>query len=261
MRVFLLILLLNTNVYLHAQNNEIGVVYYGHKESFGMGAPMGVDYNAILVFNGSSATYTFAKDSLEGGPKNEMKQFKNDNENLFLIQKTTSEKGKIFNINRITPLVKSRDVGFNFIKDSIPKINWQITNETKEIGSFECLKALCDFRGRNYTAWFSTSIPIPFGPWKLHGLPGLILEAYDTDKEIYFYFKSIEYPSNRTFTISSPEPESEDKEWISFDEYKKAMILRHQNGVKRGLLLSEQTTLSSDARKVPMKNVFLEVFE
>ena len=36
---------------------------------------------------------------------------------------------------------------------------------------------------------------VPFGPWKLHGLPGLILEAYDTNKFISWYFKSVEYPT------------------------------------------------------------------
>jgi len=49
-----------------------------------------------------------------------------------------------------------------------------------------CQKAEGDFRGRHYIAWFSNKILIPDGPWKLCGLPGLILEAYDEKKTVYF---------------------------------------------------------------------------
>ena len=74
-------------------------------------------------------------------------------------------------------------------------MNWKIEKETKKLGKFNCKKATTSFRGRNYTAWFTTEIAVPFGPWKLNGLPGLILEAYDTNKSVYWYFKSVEYPT------------------------------------------------------------------
>ena len=54
-----------------------------------------------------------------------------------------------------------------------------IENETKMILNQKCQKASTSFRGRNYTAWFSTKIKYPFGPWKMNGLPGIILEVYD----------------------------------------------------------------------------------
>ena len=46
--------------------------------------------------------------------------------------------------------------------------------------------ATSDFRGRHWTAWFATDIPVSDGPWKLGGLPGLILEAYDKGHQYTF---------------------------------------------------------------------------
>lgn len=61
-----------------------------------------------------------------------------------------------------------------FITDTEP-IRWNILDETKKIHNYTCQKAETTFRGRNYEAWFTTDIPIPDGPWKFRGLPGLIV--------------------------------------------------------------------------------------
>lgn len=63
---------------------------------------------------------------------------------------------------------------------------WEISDESKEIIGYQCFKAVTDYRGRRWTAWFAPEIPVQEGPWKLCGLPGLILEAYDTDKNYHF---------------------------------------------------------------------------
>ncbi|MDE5844991.1 MAG: GLPGLI family protein [Muribaculaceae bacterium] len=66
------------------------------------------------------------------------------------------------------------------------KPEWEITDETKEIIGYQCFKAIADYRGRKWTAWFTPEIPIQDGPWKLCGLPGLILEAEDNHGEYHF---------------------------------------------------------------------------
>lgn len=57
---------------------------------------------------------------------------------------------------------------------------WNRNNEsTKNILGYECFKATCNWRGRTWNVWFSPEIPLDNGPWKLSGLPGLILQAED----------------------------------------------------------------------------------
>lgn len=66
------------------------------------------------------------------------------------------------------------------------KPEWEVTDESKEILGYECFKATTDYRGRKWTAWFTPDIPVQDGPWKLCGLPGLILEAYDASGGYHF---------------------------------------------------------------------------
>ncbi|WP_379969692.1 GLPGLI family protein [Epilithonimonas sp. UC225_85] len=59
------------------------------------------------------------------------------------------------------------------------KINWKISSEKEKVGEWIAQKAETDFAGRHWTAWFSTEIPIQDGPYKFHGLPGLIVKIED----------------------------------------------------------------------------------
>lgn len=78
-----------------------------------------------------------------------------------------------------------------YVTDSIPAIEWTIHPDEKIIGDFKSIKAEGFFRGRNYIVWFTPEIPIPNGPWKLGGLPGLILEAIDEEGKVQFEFHNI----------------------------------------------------------------------
>lgn len=73
-----------------------------------------------------------------------------------------------------------------FIYEEDLPMNWQIATATDTIQGYACQKALLNFRGRNYIAWFSPEIPVNDGPWKFMGLPGLILKIADT-KNIFSF--------------------------------------------------------------------------
>jgi len=64
---------------------------------------------------------------------------------------------------------------------------WELLpDETATVLNYPCQKAVCHFKGRDYEAWFTPDIARGEGPWKLYGLPGLILRAHDAQKEYVF---------------------------------------------------------------------------
>jgi len=74
--------------------------------------------------------------------------------------------------------------GFFAYPDSVPSIRWEFSpEESTSILGYECNKATADFAGRKYTAWFTSELPLPFGPYKFGGLPGLILKIEDSEKQ------------------------------------------------------------------------------
>jgi GLPGLI family protein len=68
-------------------------------------------------------------------------------------------------------------VNYYSVEEPLPTINWKIQKDTLSIGALHCQKATAHFKGRDYEAWFCTDLPFHNGPWKLNGLPGLIIEA------------------------------------------------------------------------------------
>lgn len=76
--------------------------------------------------------------------------------------------------------------------ESLPQMSWSISEETKEILGYDCQKAETDFRGRHWTVWFASEIPVDCGLWKFSGLPGLIMEASSADDFYVFTAVSIE---------------------------------------------------------------------
>ena len=64
--------------------------------------------------------------------------------------------------------------------------DWQlIPDSTATIIGYPCQLAKTNFKGRTWFAWYAEDIPVPEGPWKLCGLPGLILRAYDAQQQFY----------------------------------------------------------------------------
>jgi len=127
---------------------------------------------------------------------------------------------KDFQNGQLTFIAPARENSYS-IEEKIPVIDWVITQETKVIKGFPCQKATCKFRGRNYEAWFCSQIPYSNGPWKLGGLPGLILEAYDVNKDVLFTF--IGFENTTDFAVIEVSKGYEKKTAKEYNQYREAL--------------------------------------
>lgn len=74
--------------------------------------------------------------------------------------------------------------------DEKPNLKWNITSEKQKIGIYQTQKATTDFGGRQWTAWFTSEIPIQDGPYKFSGLPGLIVKLEDSDQDFLWVLEA-----------------------------------------------------------------------
>ncbi|QTV04819.1 GLPGLI family protein [Faecalibacter bovis] len=86
-------------------------------------------------------------------------------------------------------------LSYNF-RDDVPEIKWQLVDESKMINDIDVKKATTTLFGRNWTAWYADKIPVSYGPYKFHGLPGLILEL--NDEKNHFHFEAISVVKDTT---------------------------------------------------------------
>lgn len=63
---------------------------------------------------------------------------------------------------------------------------WTLTNEKKQLDNLTLQKATTTWGARNWIAWFAKDIPFQEGPYKFHGLPGMIVEVSDDQNNYKF---------------------------------------------------------------------------
>ncbi len=150
-------------------------------------------YSTILQFDRQSAKFydysAFQLDSVSHGndvateiiDEYRLKEMRND----YFFDQTVRQnvpQGNITVYSVITPDNYS-------YTESLPNINWTLAEETDTICGYICKKAIGEYGGRSWTVWYTRDIPVTFGPWKLCGLPGLVMSA--TDGEGIHHFEAI----------------------------------------------------------------------
>lgn len=105
---------------------------------------------------------------------------------------------KNYNSNSISKFEKQ--LNQLFVIDLEPEFKWQITEDKKLIDIYSVQKAILNYKGRVWEAWFTNEIPILDGPYIFSGLPGLILEMKDDKDNFLFILTNIK----KGYTDSSP---------------------------------------------------------
>lgn len=183
------ILLLFSCFHSNAQPNTTAVSY---QFTYVVGGKP-VNSKSILRCSGSLSMFQYSSDF------NQDNKVQTNDDGSLSVNLKSADSYYLFDLNN-KKLTFTDD-----IDDKIYKINenflamrWVLSNqkeETRKINGFMCNRATLNFRGRNYIAWYAPKLPLPFGPWKFNGLPGLILEIYDTENSYHWSATKIVYPS------------------------------------------------------------------
>lgn len=89
-----------------------------------------------------------------------------------------------------------------YYEEEIPQMEWNLEEGDTTICGYACQRASTTFRGRTWTVWYAPELPYMEGPWKLQGLPGMILKA--TDSEGDYCFTAIEITQPKGKVIAKP---------------------------------------------------------
>lgn len=91
-----------------------------------------------------------------------------------------------------------RNIGNDYMAiEDTPIQKWEVMEGDTVVAGYKCRRARTTFRGRNWEVWYTEEIPVHRGPWKLGGLPGLILYAKDSENLFSFDCRKIEKGSGR----------------------------------------------------------------
>nr|WP_314490621.1 GLPGLI family protein [uncultured Chryseobacterium sp.] len=135
------------------------------------------------------------------------------------------------------------------------KLDWKILPDKEKVGELNTQKASVNFAGRTWTAWFATDIPIQDGPYKFHGLPGLIIKLEDKTQSHSFVLREIKkLPAN--YQWESDNKKKSFNATIPLDEikYKKQFVDFRNNPAKslRQIVSSNQKIRIIDETGKPL---------
>lgn len=184
---------------LFSQNIIAEYDYYFKKDS------SEVTFHKPATLSVSENISLFAISGNENGTTKETIQDKDGGNHIVLNSNKSKYFYKDLKSRTITSTEKIITDRFNVL-DSLDIFNWEIQDsDTKLYLGYTCKKARLNYRGREYFAYFTSDIPIQNGPFKFHGLPGLILYIETIGKGLTFKIEVTKLQiTNKDIKIQNP---------------------------------------------------------
>ncbi|MCQ9638958.1 GLPGLI family protein [Chryseobacterium sp. WG14] len=265
MKKLIALTILLVSIIANAQNQRFMYEYRYVTDSTAGGQPETEIMLLDVVPKGSKfySKDTFETDSLIAATME--KQFKAGSEELNFSG--IQYKGKIrYSVEKMYPdysvIFFNNLIADEYMVKDERKQQWNILSDKTKIGEFTVQKAVCDFIGRKWTAWFTTDLPIQDGPYKFHGLPGLIVKLEDATHTHSFELKGNTKLSAGYEWKSTKEKErfnpiimvNEEKYRKAFKEYRADPMKSERQMMAQGVVIKEidasgKMTTASDSEK------------
>ncbi|MCX2451582.1 GLPGLI family protein [Pedobacter sp. PLR] len=204
--ITIVLVLIKVNTFAQQKDNVVGKVFYTFKHMSDTTQQNSYREENMKLYVGKSLNEYFSADQEK---KDSLRLKQIESGGGFVIntggKKTTATQILTDKVTKKI-IIKESLIKKYYYEDAYPNIIWKITSEVKEIGDIKCTKAEGNYKGRVYYAWFTTELPLTGAPWKLLGLPGLVLEAYDTKKQVMFLFAGIEKNHGKISEINLEPP-------------------------------------------------------
>ena len=223
MKYILFFIFSTISIIIRGQENHNAYVvrYHGNFNSLFERSENRRNVTATLLMQGDRSLFTMKENGNEVvDPSNISINLSPDS--LFTVYKDAESNSLLFDFMGLNqhPL---------YYADTLHPMEWEIKDEEKSINGVLCKLATTFFKGRNYNAWFAPTISISNGPWKLGGLPGLILEAYDDEMQWKLTFDSMVQCEPINFTRYDRIISNGIKGYDGFTDYLKKMHNRLQH--------------------------------
>ena len=190
MKQYLKILCLSLSITCGAQNASLAVEYQSIiddvKDDYGLAEFT----RARLLTNGSESVYLERLPDTVYFSKSGLEVVQQKNSFTYPYHK---------NLTKRVVTYRDRNIDMDVIAHVNYRPVWTLTPVTKDILGYKCQEAKGTYDCRNYTVYFAPDIPIPDGPYKFDGLPGLILEVRSDDGSVVITATKIQ-PSAESIT-------------------------------------------------------------
>ena len=152
--------------------------------------------------------------------------------------KQTTDSTRLFKDYKNNNLVYEERLGrdYHVVKEDLKLFKWNLSEKRDTILGYPCKTAFAEFRGREYQAFYTTALDFTAAPWKLHGLPGVMLKVRTTDDVLIYEALAVETldaESSLYNPFNNYEPITYDAFCKEYKAYRKEVIKKRNQRAKQ----------------------------